>query len=183
MPAENKGNTSEESESRSESASNSQKNEGDGVEGKGEGKCEGETQHKRYKYCCRKCKHPDKGRKACVCVVPLSQRRSSLGGEGCQACGCKGCSIEDFISRGEDPEYKPKYIHNHKNQLTEREKEEKFDKKNGCCRKCMKAFSKIGKSCICQVPQSIRKTKLTAEGCKICGCHGCNPRDYSDSFS
>lgn len=48
---------------------------------------------KRYKYCCRKCKHTEKGKKSCVCVVPLSQRRTGLNEEGCQGCGCKGCSI------------------------------------------------------------------------------------------
>jgi hypothetical protein len=29
----------------------------------------------------------------------------------------------------------------------------KFIMKNGCCRECMKAFSKNGKSCLCQVPR------------------------------
>ena len=41
----------------------------------------------------------------------------------------------------------------------------------------MKAFSKSGKSCICQVPDDVRKTKLAIGGCKICGCTGCNPED------
>lgn len=63
--------------------------------------------HKRYKYCCKKCKHTERNKKACVCVVPLSQRITQLGDHGCQSCGCKGCSFEDFISRGEDPEFKP----------------------------------------------------------------------------
>jgi hypothetical protein len=62
---------------------------------------------KRYKYCCRKCKHTEGGRKSCVCVVPLSQRRTEIGERGCQTCGCNGCSIEDYRSRGEDPEYRP----------------------------------------------------------------------------
>jgi hypothetical protein len=56
--------------------------------------------------CCKICKHPDKSKKACVCVVPLSQRRADLG-DGCRNCGCLGCSKEDFISKGEDPEYHP----------------------------------------------------------------------------
>ena len=47
----------------------------------------------------------------------------------------------------------------------------------------MKAFSKTGKSCLCQVPKEVRKTKLPVEGCKICSCTGCNPRDYSLSGS
>ncbi len=48
----------------------------------------------------------------------------------------------------------------------------------------MKAFSKNNKSCICQVPDDVRKTKLADGGCKICGCNGiflfntgCNPED------
>jgi hypothetical protein len=41
----------------------------------------------------------------------------------------------------------------------------------------MKAFSKSNKSCICQVPEDVRKTKLSSAGCKICGCVGCNPED------
>jgi hypothetical protein len=42
-------------------------------------------------------------------VVPLSQRRADLG-DGCRNCGCKGCSKEDYISKGEDPEYRPEQI-------------------------------------------------------------------------
>ena len=53
------------------------------------------------------CKHTDKSKKACVCVVPLSQRRSELGENGCRNCGCKGCSREDYIRKGEDPVYYP----------------------------------------------------------------------------
>ena len=53
--------------------------------------------------CCKICKHTDKNKKACVCVVPLTQRRAAIGQNGCQTCGCHGCSKEDFISRGEDP--------------------------------------------------------------------------------
>ncbi len=45
----------------------------------------------------------------------------------------------------------------------------------------MKAFSKSGKSCLCQVPKNVRKTKLSSEGCKICACTGCNPKDSSES--
>ena len=47
----------------------------------------------------------------------------------------------------------------------------------------MKAFSKTGKSCLCQVPKEVRKTRLPVDGCKICSCTGCNPRDYSLSGS
>jgi hypothetical protein len=49
--------------------------------------------------------------------------------------------------------------------------------KNGCCKDCMKSFSKSGKSCICQVPKAQRRTSLSSNGCKFCGCHGCNPVD------
>lgn len=61
--------------------------------------------------CCKICKHPDKSKKACVCVVPLSQRRADLGG-GCRNCGCMGCSKEDYINKGEDPEYHPEQTGN-----------------------------------------------------------------------
>jgi len=49
--------------------------------------------------------------------------------------------------------------------------------KNGCCRECMKAFSKTGKSCLCQVPRMQRRATLPINGCKFCGCKGCNPID------
>ena len=52
-----------------------------------------------------------------------------------------------------------------------------FIMKNGCCRNCMKAFSKNGKSCLCQVPRKERKFYLPESGCNYCGCHGCNPID------
>ena len=52
-----------------------------------------------------------------------------------------------------------------------------FDMKNGCCRKCMKAFSSNGRSCLCQVPRRERRLKLQEEGCNFCGCHGCSPID------
>ena len=41
----------------------------------------------------------------------------------------------------------------------------------------MRAFSKNGKSCLCQVPKSERKNTLPEKGCNFCGCHGCNPID------
>jgi hypothetical protein len=53
----------------------------------------------------------------------------------------------------------------------------KFIMKNGCCRECMKAFSKTGKSCLCQVPRLQRRATLPVNGCKYCGCKGCNPID------
>ena len=56
-------------------------------------------------------------------------------------------------------------------------KNNKFVMKNGCCRNCMKAFSKTGKSCLCQVPHKERKFQLPENGCIYCGCKGCNPID------
>jgi hypothetical protein len=52
-----------------------------------------------------------------------------------------------------------------------------FIMKNGCCRECMKAFSKTGKSCLCQVPRLQRRATLPSNGCKYCECKGCNPID------
>jgi hypothetical protein len=46
--------------------------------------------------------------------------------------------------------------------------------KNGCCRECMRAFSKTGKSCLCQVPKFERKYTLPDKGCNFCGCKGIN---------
>ena len=47
-----------------------------------------------------------------------------------------------------------------------------FVMKNGCCRECMRAFSKSGKSCLCQVPKFERKYTLPDNGCNFCGCNG-----------
>lgn len=52
-----------------------------------------------------------------------------------------------------------------------------FVMKNGCCRDCMRAFSKTGKSCLCQVPRMERKYTLPEKGCHFCKCRGCNPVD------
>lgn len=54
-----------------------------------------------------------------------------------------------------------------------------FVAKNGCCKDCMKAFSKSGKSCLCQVPKAQRRTPLSENGCKFCGCKGCNRADVA----
>ena len=48
----------------------------------------------------------------------------------------------------------------------------KFIMKNGCCRDCMRAFSKTGKSCLCQVPKMERNYTLPEKGCHFCECHG-----------
>jgi hypothetical protein len=74
------------------------------------------------------------------------------------------------VSRGEDPEYKP-------TEKNTTDSGENFQARNGCCRKCMKAFSKTNKACLCQVPRVVRKNELPALGCKYCGCGGCNPED------
>lgn len=55
--------------------------------------------------------------------------------------------------------------------------ESRFVIKNGCCRACMRAFSKNGKACLCQVPIRERKFQLPDKGCNYCGCKGCNPID------
>jgi hypothetical protein len=54
------------------------------------------------------------------------------------------------------------------------EDDKRFIMKNGCCRDCMRAFSKSGKSCLCQVPKYERKFTLPDKGCNFCGCHGIN---------
>ena len=56
-------------------------------------------------------------------------------------------------------------------------KKTQFVMKNGCCMECMKAFSKSGKSCLCQVPKAQRRATLPPNGCKFCNCKGCNPID------
>ncbi|CAI2379385.1 unnamed protein product [Moneuplotes crassus] len=66
------------------------------------------------------------------------------------------------------------------NEAQEEDLEEKKDLeilRNGCCKKCMKAFTKSKKSCICQVPKDDRRSHLPSSGCKFCGCNGCNPLD------
>lgn len=57
------------------------------------------------------------------------------------------------------------------------QKEKGFVMRNGCCKDCMRAFNKSGRSCLCQVPKSERKYTLSDKGCNYCGCHGCNPID------
>ena len=60
----------------------------------------------------------------------------------------------------------------YKNEKSEDNEEKHFIMKNGCCRDCMRAFSKTGKSCLCQVPKDERKYILAEKGCNFCGCHG-----------
>ncbi|KAM3134873.1 hypothetical protein pb186bvf_013042 [Paramecium bursaria] len=132
---------------------------------------------KRWKYCCEKCTKSDKGSakpKTCVCIVPATQRRIQIGEGGCLTCQCTGCSIEDK---------KKKKI---KKKKSDSSSSEDFKTVNGCCKKCMKAFSKKGKeakSCLCQVPRAVRKKPLPAHGCQYCGCHGCNPEDRKKALS
>lgn len=54
----------------------------------------------------------------------------------------------------------------------DKEDSSNFVMKNGCCRECMRAFSKSGKSCLCQVPKYERKYTLPDNGCNFCGCNG-----------
>ena len=54
----------------------------------------------------------------------------------------------------------------------EENEEKAFIMKNGCCRECMRAFSKTGKSCLCQVPKFERNYGLPEKGCNFCGCQG-----------
>lgn len=44
-------------------------------------------------------------------------------------------------------------------------KEDIFDPKRLCCKKCMKAFYNKGKPCFCQLPSKDRKGKLPSNGC------------------
>jgi hypothetical protein len=75
----------------------------------------------------------------------------------------KSKSRSRSISRSRSPNIKRKYDNN---------KEENFIMRNGCCKDCMRAFSKNGKSCLCQVPKNERKIIMSENGCNICGCHG-----------
>ncbi|CAD8132083.1 unnamed protein product [Paramecium octaurelia] len=137
-----------------------------------------EKKQGKWKYCCKKCTKSDKGSlkpKTCVCIVPASQRRIQIGEQGCLSCHCTGCSIED-------EKKKPKMIKKKRksSSVSSSDESSEFNTVNGCCKKCMKAFSKKGKeakSCLCQVPRAVRKKPLPAHGCQYCGCHGCNPQD------
>ena len=75
----------------------------------------------------------------------------------------------------DDAEYSPEAIVDVNKEMSSNAN--KLIMKNGCCRECMKAFSKSGKSCLCQVPRMQRRATLPANGCKFCGCKGCNPID------
>lgn len=99
--------------------------------------------------------------------MPLSQRITQLGNNGCQSCGCIGCSFEDYISRGEDPEYKP--TEKKPNEQKDNNKQQQEIKT--CCQKCS-FCGNIGKSCICAQSVSYRKGKIPSNGCKMCGCQG-----------
>eukprot|EP01017_Pseudomicrothorax_dubius_P039466 TRINITY_DN6059_c0_g5_i2.p1 TRINITY_DN6059_c0_g5~~TRINITY_DN6059_c0_g5_i2.p1 ORF type:complete len:391 (-),score=84.12 TRINITY_DN6059_c0_g5_i2:80-1204(-) len=134
--------------------------------------------------CCQQCKKNDKNGKTCVCVVPASQRRVHIGPQGCSNCGCKGCSKEDHERR-----QAAGFLHGHDDRHDRHQSSEGRDdsrsrsstpdrrRSYGCCRRCNKAFSRSGRACLCQVPNAVRKTPLPGDGCKFCGCHGCNPED------
>ncbi|CAK84889.1 unnamed protein product (macronuclear) [Paramecium tetraurelia] len=137
-----------------------------------------EKKQAKWKYCCQKCTKSDKGSlkpKTCVCIVPASQRRIQIGEQGCLSCHCTGCSIEDEKKKQKKIKKKRK-----SSSVSSSDESSEFKTVNGCCKKCMKAFSKMGKeakSCLCQVPRAVRKKPLPAHGCQYCGCHGCNPED------
>lgn len=106
-----------------------------------------------YQKCCLKCTKSDKGSqrpKTCVCIVPASQRRIQIGEQGCLTCNCTGCSIEDMQK---PKRKKPRKV----KKSSSSESEQQFHTVNGCCKKCMKAFSKKGakvsspprKACLC----------------------------------
>ncbi len=83
---------------------------------------------------------------------------------------------ESLFSDKSSPKYRSRSssrasIHNH-NFKRDNSEEKRFIMKNGCCRECMRAFSKTGKSCLCQVPKYERKYTLSEKGCNFCGCHG-----------
>ena len=129
-----------------------------------------------------------------MCVVPASQRRIVLPKEGCSCCGCRGCTKEDRLIREREGSW---FIYIILKSIKDRERREDKDSiskrsddscsmKNGCCKKCMKAFSANGRvfkfwlklykkdfqACLCQVPKLVRKTLLPPEGCSFCGCSG-----------
>eukprot|EP01017_Pseudomicrothorax_dubius_P047179 TRINITY_DN8429_c0_g1_i2.p1 TRINITY_DN8429_c0_g1~~TRINITY_DN8429_c0_g1_i2.p1 ORF type:complete len:379 (-),score=48.09 TRINITY_DN8429_c0_g1_i2:129-1265(-) len=140
---------------------------------------------KFFAYCCQYCKNNDKKRKTCVCVVPATQRRVIIGPQGCSTCGCKGCTKEDIEMRNAAQasanaagprKESSEDVRSDSGSLSQGggRHERRF---NGCCRRCIKAFSKSGRACLCQVPKAVRKVRLPDSGCKFCGCHGCNPED------
>ena len=75
-------------------------------------------------------------------------------------------SSNKYRSRSRSRDYAEKGDHRSKREEME------FIIKNGCCRECMRAFSKTGKSCLCQVPKFERKYTLPDKGCNFCGCKG-----------
>jgi len=77
-------------------------------------------------------KQPENGVK--VGEAPKKRRKRNRGAGG-QSVDAKQQIDDGFASGG----------------FSERER---FVIKNGCCRECMKAFSKQGKACLCQVPRT-----------------------------
>jgi len=91
----------------------------------------------------------------------------------------EGRLIKDKNSKSNSPIAKDYHFSRSRSQSIDKkeEKDKVFIIKNGCCRECMRAFSKNGKSCLCQVPKRERKYTLADKGCNYCGCKGCNPID------
>jgi len=126
-----------------------------------------QAQKKKSEPCCSKCIRENRpNRRSCVCQVPSTFRRTSLGKEGCVTCGCIGCHPDEGKSDASS---------RHESDRHKEDSEEKL--KNGCCKKCMKAFSESRRACICQVPFNVRKGTLPDDGCKLCGCNGCHPEE------
>jgi hypothetical protein len=108
--------------------------------------------------------------------------------------------VREFAIRENDSKKDISQEHEDRERSRERSPDRSYEKKgndqtplkNGCCRACMRAWSKSGRACPCQVPASVRRFPLPPEGCKyfftfafifsflcsrICHCHGCNPSD------
>eukprot|EP01132_Coremiostelium_polycephalum_P000494 gene494-622_t len=157
--------------------------------------------------CCSSCcKESRVNGRACLCQVPLSQRRGSLGENGCVTCNCNGCHPSDTITEGsggngsdsksssnssnggsinssingDSNSGKSSNISSSSGSINDKSANGNNitdGLKNGCCRACMKAFSETGKACLCQVPSSVRVGVLPEGGCKICKCKGCHPEE------
>ncbi|GAM24155.1 hypothetical protein SAMD00019534_073300 [Acytostelium subglobosum LB1] len=128
------------------------------------------------KTCCSNCcKEGRNNGRACLCQVPQNQRRGKLGENGCVACGCTGCHPQDLENKLQ--QHSGASSLNSSTTSLSKKEEEDAQLKNGCCKPCMKAFSETGKSCLCQVPSSVRMGVLPEGGCKLCRCKGCHPEE------
>ncbi len=103
----------------------------------------------------------------------LINRNRSLDDDDRESLFSDRSSPRVFRSRSRSREVKEE-----RNEMRSKDKRDRNDTdiefiiKNGCCRECMRAFSKTGKSCLCQVPKFERKYTLPDKGCNFCGCKG-----------